>query len=194
MFGPISGGHFNPVVSFVDAHFGGITRREALAYLPAQVAGCILGAITANVMFSLSAISISTHHRASPAHCFSEIIATAGLILVIFALAKTKRSTMIPAAVGAYIGAAYFFTSSASFANPAITIGRMFSNTFAGIAPASVPAYVIAQAVGGVAAVLVLLALYPDVTPADAATVLLPHEQDGRDPSQTGGDIVTQRP
>jgi glycerol uptake facilitator-like aquaporin len=194
MFGPISGGHFNPVVSFVDAHFGGITRRDALAYLPAQVIGCILGAITANVMFSLSAISISTHHRASPAHCFSEIIATGGLILVIFALAKTKRSTMIPAAVGAYIGAAYFFTSSTSFANPAITIGRMFSNTFAGIAPASVPAYIIAQALGGVTAVLVLLALYPDVTPADAATVLLPHEQDGRDASQTGGDLVAERP
>ena len=135
MFGPVSGGHFNPVVSFIDAHFGGISRRDALAYLPAQVAGCILGAIAANVMFSLSAISISTHHRASPAHGFSEIIATAGLILVIFALARTKRANSIPAAVGAYIGAAYFFTSSASFANPAITIGRMFSNTFAGIAP-----------------------------------------------------------
>jgi arsenate reductase len=180
MFGPVSGGHFNPVVSFVDAHYGGISRRDALAYLPAQVIGCILGAIAANVMFSLSAISISTHHRASPAHAFSEIIATAGLILVIFSLARTKRSTIIPAAVGAYIGAAYFFTSSASFANPAITIGRMFSDTFAGIAPASVPAYVVAQAIGGAAAVLVLIALYPDVTPEDAATVLLPHEQDGR--------------
>ena len=96
MFGPVSGGHFNPVVSFVDAHFGGISRRDALAYLPAQVAGCILGAIVANVMFSLSAISISTHHRASPAHAFSEIIATAGLILVIFALARTRRSELHP--------------------------------------------------------------------------------------------------
>jgi arsenate reductase len=187
MFGPVSGGHFNPVVSFVDAHFGGISRRDALAYLPAQVAGCILGAITANAMFALSAISISTHHRASPAHVFSEIIATGGLILVIFALARTRRSTITPAAVGAYIGAAYFFTSSASFANPAISIGRMFSNTFAGIAPASVPAYIIAQTIGGVAAILALRTLYPDVTPEDAATVLVPHQQHGRATEQLVG-------
>ncbi len=136
MFGPVSGGHFNPIVSFVDAHFGGISRRDALAYLPAQVAGCALGAVVANLMFSVGAVSISTHHRASPAHFLSEIIATGGLILVIFALARTRRTNFTPAAVGAYIGAAYFYTSSASFANPAITFGRMFSNTFAGIAPA----------------------------------------------------------
>lgn len=148
MFGPVSGGHFNPVVSFVDAHFGGISRRDALAYLPAQVAGCSLGAVIANIMFSLSAVSISTHHRASPAHFLSEVIATGGLILVIFALARTRRTSITPAAVGAYIGAAYFFTSSASFANPAITVGRMFSNTFAGIVPASVPEFVVAQIVG----------------------------------------------
>jgi glycerol uptake facilitator-like aquaporin len=179
MFGPVSGGHFNPVVSFVDAHFGGISHRDALAYLPAQVAGCTVGAIVANIMFSLSAISISTHHRASGAHFLSEVIATAGLMLVIFALARTRRISITPAAVGAYIGAAYFFTSSASFANPAITIGRMFSNTFAGIAPASVPAFVLAQIVGGVAAVIVLRALYPDITPADAAEIIVPHT-DGR--------------
>ena len=179
MFGPVSGGHFNPVVSFVDAHFGGISHRDALAYLPAQVAGCTLGAIVANVMFSLSAVSISTHHRASPAHFLSEVIATAGLLLVIFALARTGRSSITPAAVGAYIGAAYFFTSSASFANPAITFGRMFSNTFAGIAPASVPSFVLAQIVGGVAAVIVLRALYPDITPEEAAEIIVPHK-DGR--------------
>ena len=189
MFGPVSGGHFNPVVSFVDAHFGGISRRDALAYLPAQVVGCILGAITANAMFALAAVSISTHHRASPAHVFSEVIATGGLVLVIFALARTRRSSITPAAVGAYIGAAYFFTSSASFANPAISIGRMFSNTFAGIAPASVPAYIVAQVLGGAFAVLALRALYPGVTPADAATALVPHEQKGRD---GGGDLVPQ--
>ena len=123
-------------------------------------------------MFSMSAVSISRHHRASPAHFLSEMIATAGLILVIFSLARTRRSTITPAAVGAYIGAAYFFTSSASFANPAITIGRMFSNTFAGIAPASVSGYVIAQAIGGLIAIVTLRTLYPNVTPADAATVL----------------------
>jgi arsenate reductase len=174
MFGPVSGGHFNPVVSLVDAHFGGISRRDALAYLPAQVAGCTLGAIVANIMFSLSAMSISAHHRASPAHFLSEIIATGGLILVIFALARTRRTNLTPAAVGAYIGAAYFFTSSASFANPAISIGRTFSNTFAGIAPASVPSFVAAQIVGGAAAILTLKALYPDVTPAQAAEVVIP--------------------
>jgi glycerol uptake facilitator-like aquaporin len=175
MFGPVSGGHFNPVVSLADASFGGIRWREALAYIPVQVTGCILGAVTANAMFSLAAISISTHHRASPAHLFSEAIATAGLLLVIFSLARTKRAHTIPAAVGAYIGAAYFFTSSASFANPAITVGRSFSNTFAGIAPASVPGYVAAQLLGGACALLLLRVLYPGVTPAEAAEVLLPH-------------------
>jgi arsenate reductase len=180
MFGPVSGGHFNPVVSFVDAHFGGISWRDALAYLPAQIAGCILGAVVANGMFALSAISISAHHRATPAHLLGEVVATLGLMLVIFALARTRRATITPAAVGAYIGAAYFFTSSASFANPAISIGRMFSNTFAGIAPASVPSYIVAQAIGGAFAILALRTLYPDVTPADAATVLVPHGADGR--------------
>lgn len=182
MFGPVSGGHFNPVVSFVDAHFGGISRRDALAYLPAQVAGCTLGAIVANIMFSLAAVSISTHHRASPAHFLSEIIATGGLILVIFALARTGRTSVTPAAVGAYIGAAYFFTSSASFANPAITIGRMFSNTFAGIAPSSVPSFVLAQIAGGAAALIAIRALYPHITPEDAAEVVVPHTDGGADP------------
>jgi glycerol uptake facilitator-like aquaporin len=178
MFGPVSGGHFNPVVSLADATFGGLAWRDALAYIPAQVAGCVLGAITANGMFELAAVSISTHHRATPAHLFSEVIATAGLLLVIFSLARTKRLSAAPAAIGAYIGAAYFFTSSASFANPAITVGRMFSDTFAGIAPASVPGYVTAQLVGGLAALALLAVLYPDVTPAEAEQILLPHHQE----------------
>jgi len=131
MFGPVSGGHFNPVVSLVDAAFGGISRRDALAYIPAQIAGCITGAVVANGMFALAAISISTHHRASPSHLFAEVIATCGLILVIFALVRSGRAATAPAAVGAYIGAAYWFTSSTSFANPAISIGRMFSDTSA---------------------------------------------------------------
>ncbi len=175
MFGPVSGGHFNPVVSFVDASFGGITRRDALAYLPAQVTGCVVGAVAANAMFAKAAISISSHHRASPAHLLAEAIATLGLILVIFALARTHRSATAPAAVGAYIGAAYFFTSSTSFANPAITIGRMFSDTFAGIAPASAPTFIIAQAVGGGIALAVIHVLYPHVTAREAATVVVPH-------------------
>src|SRR4029077_3808249 len=116
--------------------------------------------ITANGMFSLAAVSLSTHHRATSAHLFSEAIATAGLLLVIFSLARTRRTSLAPAAVGAYIGAAYFFTSSASFANPAISIGRMFSNSFAGIAPASVPSFVLAQLAGGAMAILLVRALY----------------------------------
>ena len=172
MFGPISGGHFNPVVSFVDAGFGGLNWRDAAAYLPFQVVGCIGGAIVANVMFSEAAISISTKHRASGPHWLSEVVATIGLILVIFALARTGRSHLAPAAVGAYIGAAYFFTSSTSFANPAITVGRMFSNTFAGIAPSSVPTFISAQIVGGVLAFGLIKALYPGITEAEAADVI----------------------
>ena len=180
MFGPVSGGHFNPVVSLADARLGGISWRDAAAYLPAQVTGCVLGAIVANGMFSLAAVSISTHHRASPAHLFSEVIATAGLVLVIFALARSRKTSITPAAVGAYIGAAYFFTSSASFANPAITVGRTFSNTFAGIAPASVPGFVVAQLAGGALAVLAVFVLYPDITPDEAAEAVVPHYAEAR--------------
>jgi glycerol uptake facilitator-like aquaporin len=177
MFGPVSGGHFNPVVSFVDAAFGGLSWRDAGAYLTVQVAGCVTGAIAANVMFSLSAISISVKDRASPAHFLSEVIATLGLMLLISALARSGRSRTTPAAVGAYIGAAYFFTSSASFANPAITIGRMFSNTFAGIGPSSAPAFIGAQVVGGILAVGMVKVLYPGITAAEAADVTVPHGQ-----------------
>lgn len=176
MFGSVSGGHFNPVVSLVDASFGGLRWREAFAYVPAQVAGCILGAIAANTMFARTAVSISTKHRASPSHLFAEVIATLGLMLVIFALARSKRPFATPAAVGAYIGAAYWFTSSTSFANPAITIGRMFSNSFAGIAPSSAPGFIIAQLVGGAVAIVIVRILYPDVTPEEAAQVVMPHE------------------
>jgi glycerol uptake facilitator-like aquaporin len=175
MFGPVSGAHFNPVVSAVDAVFGGMRWRHAAAYLPPQVIGCVGGAIVANLMFSGAAVSISTKHRASGAHFLSEVVATLGLLLVIFSLARTGRSRSAPAAVGAYIGAAYFFTSSTSFANPAITVGRMFSNTFAGIAPSSVPSFVAAQVVGGVLAVAVIKALYPHLTRAEAAEVVVPH-------------------
>ena len=127
--GAVSGGHFNPVVSLVDAAFGGLSWRDATAYLPAQVAGCTAGAVLANLMFAVPAVSISGKHRATPAHFLSEVIATLGLLLVIFALARSGRAQSAPAAVGAYIGAAYWFTSSTSFAYPAITIGRMFSSS-----------------------------------------------------------------
>ena len=175
MLGPISGAHLNPVISFVDAAFGGIRWRHAAAYLPAQVAGCVAGAILANVMFGKAAVSISTKHRASTAHSVSEVVATLGLVVLIFALARTGRGRSAPAAVGAYIGAAYFFTSSTAFANPAIAVGRMFSDTFAGIAPGSVPSFVVAEIVGGVLAVVVVRVLYPTVTPAEAGDVVIPH-------------------
>jgi glycerol uptake facilitator-like aquaporin len=178
MFGPVSGGHFNPVVSFADAAFGGLSWRDASGYLPAQVAGCVGGAAVANLMFAGAAISVSARDRASPAHFLSETVATLGLILLIFALARSGRARSAPAAVGVYIGAAYFFTSSTSFANPAITIVRMFSASFAGIAPASAPSFIAAQVIGGALAVLVIRALYPSVTAAEAADVIVPRHRD----------------
>lgn len=177
MFGPVSGAHFNPVVSLVDAAFGGLRWRHAFAYVPAQIGGCVAGAVLANAMFSLAAISISTHHRASSAHLLAEVVATLGLLLVIFSLARTRRGELAPAAVGAYIGSAYFFTSSTSFANPAIDVGRMFSDTFAGIAPASVPPFIAAQLVGAALAFAMIRVLYPDLTPDEAAEAVFPHEE-----------------
>ncbi len=189
IFGPVSGAHFNPVVSLVDAAFGGLRWRHALAYIPAQVTGCIAGAIAANAMFALAAVSISTHHRASPSHLFAEVVATLGLLLVIFSLARTRRGSLAPAAVGAYIGSAYFFTSSTSFANPAISVGRMFSDTFAGIAPASVPAFVVVQLLGGAVAVAVIRTLYPDITPEEASEIMLPH---GEQPPEGAPAVATR--
>ncbi len=175
MFGPVSGGHFNPAVSLADYALGGLSRRELAAYIPTQVAGCALGAVLANGMFATAAVSFSAHHRASPAHLLAEAIATFGLLLVIFSLARSRRAGSAAAAVGAYIGAAYFFTSSTSFANPAIAVGRTLSHTFAGIAPASVPGFVIAQLMGTVIALIAIRVLYPDLDPADAQEVVLPH-------------------
>jgi glycerol uptake facilitator-like aquaporin len=162
MLGPVSGAHINPVVSLVDAAFGGLPWRTAAAYLPGQVTGCIAGAVLANVMFGGRAVSFSTQHRSTGPHFVAEIVATAGLVLIIFALARTGRTAYAPAAVGAYIGAAYFFTSSTSFANPAITIGRMFSDTFAGIAPSSTPGYIAAQLIGGALGFALARLFYPD--------------------------------
>ena len=166
VFGPVSGAHFNPVVTAVDTMLGGMSWRDAAAYIPAQISGCVAGAVLANVMFDLAPVSISTTDRATVPHGVSEVVATLGLVLVIFALVRSGRTERVPAAVGAYIGAAYWFTSSTSFANPAITIGRMFSDTFAGIAPASVLGFVIAQLVGATLAVFLVRVLYPTVTSA----------------------------
>lgn len=161
IFGPVSGAHFNPVVSLVDSAFGFRSWRESGLYIPAQVVGCVVGTVLANVMFALPPVQISQTDRITGPHFLSEIVATAGLVLVIFSLVRSGRSAWAPAAVGAYIGAAYFFTSSASFANPAITIGRMFTDTFAGIAPGSAPGYLIAQLVGGAVGFGFIRFLYP---------------------------------
>jgi len=176
MFGPVSGAHFNPVVSLVDAAFGGLPWRTASFYVPVQVAGCIAGAVLANAMFELPAVSISDTDRMSAAHLLSEVVATAGLVVMIFSLVRSGRAAIAPAAVGAYIGAAYWFTSSTSFANPAITVGRVFSDTFAGIAPASVAPFILAQLAGGALALVLVRFLYPDLSAAEAGDVVVPHE------------------
>ena len=179
LFGPVSGAHFNPVVSAVDWALGrrvgaGLTGRDVAAYTGAQVVGAIAGAVLANAMFDLAPLQISDKVRATPGLWIGEVVATAGLIALIFALARSGRAALSAAAVGSYIGAAYWFTSSTSFANPAVSIGRIFSDTFAGIAPASVPGFVIAQIVGAALGAGLVLALYPDVARSvDAAVV--PH-------------------
>jgi arsenate reductase len=173
-FGPVSGGHFNPVVSLADAFFGGLDRRDVAVYIGAQVMGAITGSVVANLMFEVDAISWSTHARSTHGLLIGEVVATLGLLTVIFGVVRSGRASAAPFAVGAYIGAAYFFTSSTSFANPAVTIGRMFSNTFAGIKPTSAPAFVACQLVGMVVAVAMIRALYPDMA-AVAEDVVIPH-------------------
>ena len=169
MFGPVSGGHFNPVVSLVDAGFGGLRRRDALAYVPAQIAGCVLGAVARQRDVRAARRSASPPTTApSRAHLLAEAIATAGLLLRDLLARAHRRTRAAPAAVGAYIGAAYFFTSSTSFANPAITVGRMFSDTFAGIAPASVPGVRRRAARRRRSRVVAIRALYPGLTPGRA--------------------------
>jgi len=175
-FGPVSGAHFNPVVSLVDSFFGGLPRRDLPAYISAQISGAIVGCIVANLMFELDAVTWSEKARASSGPFIAEVVATLGLLIVIFGVVRSGRATAAPFAVGAYIGAAYFFTSSTSFANPAVTIGRAFTDTFAGIKPSSVPAFVGFQLVGGALAVLVIRTLYPDVG-AVAGEVVVPHDQ-----------------
>ncbi len=159
--GPVSGAYFNPIVSIIDAGFGRLLWRDVPWYVITQVIGCSSGAVLANLMFSTSAITLSTHNRASGAHLLAEVVATAGLVLIIFSLTQSRRADLCAAAVGSYIGAAYFFTSSTSFANPAITVGRMLTNSFAGIAPSSVLGFIAAQLLGAVLGGLIVLALYP---------------------------------
>jgi arsenate reductase len=166
-FGPVSGAHFNPVVSLVDAFFGGLDRRDLPAYVGAQIAGAISGSVVANLMFELDAVTWSTHSRSTHGLWLGEVVATVGLLMVIFGIVRSGRSSAAPFAVGAYIGAAYFFTSSTSFANPAVSIGRAFTDTFAGIEPASVPGFMACELVGAAIAIVLIRALHPDI--ADVA-------------------------
>ena len=184
LVGPVSGAHLNPVVSLVDWWFGrarrtGLRLGEVGAYAVAQVGGGVAGAALANLMFDLPAVTFSTKDRSAGHLWLSEVVATAGLVAVVFALARSGRAALSAATVAGYIGAAYFFTSSTSFANPAVTVARMFTDTFAGIAPASVLPYLLAQAGGALLGAAAVRLLYPDVADtADAAVV--PHAADGR--------------
>jgi glycerol uptake facilitator-like aquaporin len=157
----VSGAHLNPVVSIADAMFGGLERRALCVYVPAQVSGGVAGAILANLMFSAPAVEWSTKTRSSGGIWLAEAVATAGLVLVVFGVARSGRGSVAPFAIGAYIGAAYWFTSSTSFANPAVAIGRTFSDTFAGIAPSSMPAFVAFEVIGGALGAALVWYLYP---------------------------------
>jgi glycerol uptake facilitator-like aquaporin len=174
-FGPVSGGHFNPVVTMADRFFGGVTNRQVAVYLPAQLVGGAAGAVVANLMFDLPAVSISGKDRVSSGLWLSEALATFGLVVLIFALVRAGRAALAPFAVGAYITAAYWWSSSTSFANPMIDLARTLSDTFAGIAPSSVPMFMLMQLLGAAAAVAVVALLYPAV-PAVADAVVVPHE------------------
>jgi glycerol uptake facilitator-like aquaporin len=153
---------FNPVVTLVERTLGAISSRDAVTLIGSQVTGGILGAVIANLMFTLDPVTLSTHHRSGSGIWLGEVIATLGLLIVIFGTVRSGRSSQVAYAVGAYILAAYWFTSSTSFANPAVTIARMFSNTFAGIAPASVTMFVLMQLVGGAIGYALIRALYPN--------------------------------
>jgi arsenate reductase len=165
-FGAVSGAHFNPVVTLAERLGGKLDTRTAIAYVAAQVAGGCVGTVVANLMFELPAIELSTHDRATAAHALAEVVATFGLLTIIFGVVHSGRAAAVPIAVAGYIGAAYWFTSSTSFANPAVTIARSLSDTFAGIRPASVPLFVAAQLVGGLLAIGAAQILFPQPEPS----------------------------
>jgi glycerol uptake facilitator-like aquaporin len=175
-FQPVSAA-FNPVVTLIEKVLGFLSTRESAALICAQFAGGLVGVVVANLMFDLDAVSISTHERSGANLWLCEAVATFGLVLVIFGCLRSGRTDRIAYAVGGYITAAYWFTSSTSFANPAVTVSRIFSDTFAGIAPASVPMFVVMQMVGGAAALLLVRFLYPEVTHLSATAA--PVDQTG---------------
>jgi glycerol uptake facilitator-like aquaporin len=170
IFGAVSGAHFNPVVTLVDRGFGATTSGEAVLYIVAQIFGGCLGAILANVMFELPAVEWSTKARSSGALWLSEVVATVGLLLVIHGCVRSGRKDVVAFAVGLWIGGAYWFTSSTSFANPAVTIARTMSNTFAGIKPSSAPMFIVMQLIGAVIALVLVRYLYLYRHPAGAST------------------------
>jgi arsenate reductase len=176
-FGAVSGAHFNPVVSLADRFLGGLTTREIVAYVPAQVVGGCAGAVIANLMFDLPAVTLSAHPRSSGGLWLGEVVATFGLLTVILGVVRSGRASATPFAVGGYIAAAYWFTSSTSFANPAVTVARTLTDTFAGIKPSSAPAFVAAQVVGATLAVGLARFLHPDLP---AEEVVLPHREEER--------------
>jgi len=163
VLGPISGAHLNPIVTIVDRAFGTIGTRDGVLYVVAQVVGGCLGAVVANVMFELPAVEWSTTQRSSGALWLSEVVATVGLLLVIHGCVRTGRADVVAFAVGLWIGGAYWFTSSTSFANPAVTVARTLSDSFAGIRPSSAPMYVVMQLVGGAIAFALVRFLYATV-------------------------------
>jgi arsenate reductase len=177
--GPASGAHFNPAVTLADRFFGGLDTRTAAAYIGAQVSGAIVGTMTANLMFGLPAATWSTTQRSGADLVLAEVVATLGLLLVIFGVVRSGRPTAAAYAVGAYIGGAYYFTSSTSFANPAVTVGRTITDTFTGIEPGDAPAFIGAQLVGTVLAIALIRVLYPDIGDV-ADRVILPHAPERR--------------
>jgi glycerol uptake facilitator-like aquaporin len=174
-FGQISGAHFNPAVTLADASQGGLSWRDVPVYLSAQIVGAFAGVVTANGMFGLPLIFASHHARNGARQFFSEVVATFGLLMVIWGCARL-RSNAIAFAVAAYISAAYWFTASTSFANPAVTLARSVSDTFTGIRPLDVPAFILAQLIGAAAATILFRWLEPSL-PSDAGAVMLPHER-----------------
>jgi glycerol uptake facilitator-like aquaporin len=179
-FGSVSGAHFNPVVTLADRLLGGIDTGGAAVYVAAQVAGGCAGAVVANLMFDLPAVDWSATSRSGSHLWLGELVATFGLLSVIFGVVRSGRPGAAPYAVGAYIGAAYWFTSSTSFANPAVTIARMFSDSFAGIAPGSVPPFLIAQLLGGAVGYAIVRYLYPSSTSFQNAKERHDHQPDRR--------------
>ncbi|GAA1910683.1 aquaporin [Streptantibioticus ferralitis] len=181
LLGPVSGAHFNPVVSAAAWGSGrrgqdGLSTREFAAYVPAQIVGAIGGSVLADAMFAQPLVRWSAHGRSAGHLWLGEVVATAGLILLIFGLTRTSRAHIAPVAVASWIGAAYWFTSSTSFANPAVTIGRAFTDTFAGIAPASVGPFIAAQAVGTVVGLGLVVALFGRPAAAES-DVVMPHDE-----------------